>query len=414
MIRRQVMLMGFLFALSLCTVSQDVKAAATPKKKEWTFLVFLNGFNNLDRFGLADINEMEKVGSTDKVNVVVQWASLRDRKVRRLYIQKDNDTKKITSPVIEDLGSADMGSYKELQNFAIWGAKNYPAEHYFVDVWNHGNGWQVDADGDVSPGVEPGVRNISYDDIHGTEITTEELGLAMQDFANVIGQKVDIVGADACLMAMVEVAAELAPSTNFLVASQDLEPGDGWPYDQLLTDWNAKPKASAKDVGKILTKRYVKSYWDQDEISFASYDLSKYDLFAQKTRELLHKLQQCTDSDWERAYKEVKEYPTYTHSSYVDMEYAFKGMQKMMCSEFGLGINQAWSGLKAALNLMVSYKEVTPGHAESPSTIGYWFPKSKSEYNQYKDRYSKMQFNRDTGWMISIEKMIPYMNSWGR
>ena len=418
MMRRQVMLVGFLLAFIASAISQDVNASSAPhpQKKEWTFLVFLNGFNNLDRFGLADLNEMEKVGSTDKINVVVQWASMRERKVRRLYVQKDNDTKKITSPVIEDLGSADMGSYKELQNFVKWGAEHYPAEHYFVDVWNHGNGWQVDADGDVSAGGVSGVKNISYDDVHGTEITTEELGLAMQDFANVLGQKVDIVGADACLMAMVEVAAELAPSTNFLVGSQDLEPGDGWPYDQLLTDWNNKPKASAKDVGKILTKRYVKSYWNQDEISFASYDLSKYDEFARETRDVLHRLQQCTDQDWQKAFNEVKTYPSYTHSSYVDLEYAFKGMQKMMCSNYGLGITQAWSGLRTALNMMVSYKEVSPAHKGNPATIGYWFPKSKTEYNQYKDRYSKMQFNRDTGWMISIEKMIPFMSEfdWGR
>lgn len=408
--RRRGMMMGFLFLAAV--LSQSVQAKEAPKKKEWTFLVFLNGFNNLDSFGLEDINEMEKVGSTDKINVVVQWASLRTRTVKRLYIQKDNDMNQITSPVIEDLGAADMGSYKELEKFVAWGAKNYPAEHYFVDIWNHGNGWQVDADGVVGAGVEAGVRNISYDDIHGTEITTEELGQAMRTFAEIIGHKVDIVGMDACLMAMVEVAAELASSTQFLAASEDLEPGPGWPYDAFLTEWNKRNKASPKDVGRILTKAYVQSYWDESEISFGSYDLSKYGLFAEKTKTLFTKLQGCTPDDWKKAFKEIKTYPTYTHSSYVDMEYAFRGLEQQMCSQFGSGIFTAWTHVRASLNKLVSYKESTPGHSDSPATMSFWFPKSSYEYKQYKDRYQAMQFDRDTGWTKNIENMIPFMSSW--
>ena len=75
----------------------------------------------------------------------------------------------------------------------------------------------------------------------------------MKDFAQYIGHKVDVVGADACLMAMIEVAGELASSTDFFVASQDLEPGDGWPYDELLTDWNALDRAKASDVSTSLS-----------------------------------------------------------------------------------------------------------------------------------------------------------------
>ncbi|MCM0607125.1 MAG: hypothetical protein KA715_13630 [Xanthomonadaceae bacterium] len=397
---------------AMTATSNAVGSAEKTKQKEWTFLVFLNGFNNLDRFGLEDINEMEMVGSTDKVNVVVQWASMSSRKVKRLYIQKDNDKYKITSPVIEDLGSADMGSYKELENFVKWGAEKYPAKHYFVDIWNHGNGWQVDAEGNVAQGVEPGVRNISYDDIHGTEITTEQLGVAMQTFAKAIEHKVDIVGMDACLMAMVEVAGELASSTQFLAASEDLEPGPGWPYDVLLTEWNKGGRKSPSFVGKILTKAYVKSYWNDDDISFASYDLSKYDKFASKTKVLFSRLQQCNASDWEKAFKEIKTYPTYTHSSYVDMEYAFRGLEKTMCSEFGMGIGAAWRKVRTSMNRMVDYKESTPGHKYSPATMSFWFPKSSYEYKRFKTRYQAMQFDRDTGWTKIVENMIPFMSNW--
>lgn len=79
---------------------------------EWTFLVFLNGNNSLDFFGPEDINEMEQVGSTTKINVVVQWASLARNDVYRMKIEKDNNTQEVTSPIIQNLGDVDMGDYK--------------------------------------------------------------------------------------------------------------------------------------------------------------------------------------------------------------------------------------------------------------------------------------------------------------
>ena len=39
---------------------------------EWTILAFMNAKNNLEASGLADLNEMELAGSSDKVNIVAQ------------------------------------------------------------------------------------------------------------------------------------------------------------------------------------------------------------------------------------------------------------------------------------------------------------------------------------------------------
>ncbi len=84
--------------------------ANSQPEKEWTLLVYLNGNNSLDSFGAQNLSQMEKVGSTDKLNIVVQWASLASKKAERLYIEKGNDPSKITSPVIQDLGAVDMGN----------------------------------------------------------------------------------------------------------------------------------------------------------------------------------------------------------------------------------------------------------------------------------------------------------------
>ncbi len=156
-------------ATLLCALflSNSVVAA---EQKEWTFLLFLNGNNNLDDFGTLNMNQMETVGSSDKVNLVVQWASLEHRTVRRVLVKKDNDPRNVTSPVLENMGMVDMGDHRKLAEFIRWGVTNYPAKKYFVAVWNHGSGWhrmeRVRRGGVAA-------QDISFDDFTGNLITTE-------------------------------------------------------------------------------------------------------------------------------------------------------------------------------------------------------------------------------------------------
>ncbi|MBP5469364.1 MAG: hypothetical protein J6Z11_08980, partial [Candidatus Riflebacteria bacterium] len=88
----------------MISVSAASFAAAPAKKpakkaamKEWTFAVFLNCDNNLDRFGVEDQEEMARVGSNENLNIV----TLIDRErgpAQINYIEKDNIKK------IKDMG----------------------------------------------------------------------------------------------------------------------------------------------------------------------------------------------------------------------------------------------------------------------------------------------------------------------
>ncbi|MDA8244993.1 MAG: clostripain-related cysteine peptidase, partial [Elusimicrobia bacterium] len=151
-------------------------SAASRAQKEWTIMVFVNGKNNLERYALKDMNEMEMVGSTDKVNIVTEIGRIAGydssdgdwKTVRRYLVKKDNDTSKITSPVVQELPKVDMGDYKSVVDFALWAKKNYPAKKYMLIVWNHGAGW--------IKSVPMLTRGISYDDQTGNHITTPQLG----------------------------------------------------------------------------------------------------------------------------------------------------------------------------------------------------------------------------------------------
>src|SRR4051794_38091828 len=157
----------FLFVLTtpFNSIAQAQDSAPQPSAvKEWTFLIYLNGNNSLDEFGPLNLNQAETVGSTDQINIVVQWASESAGTVKRLLVKKDNDPKKVTSPIIQDMGKVDMGDYNSLVEFVKWGVANFPAQHYFIDVWDHGSGWH-------SKRADT-YRDISLDETTGHSITT--------------------------------------------------------------------------------------------------------------------------------------------------------------------------------------------------------------------------------------------------
>ncbi|MBR4328387.1 MAG: hypothetical protein IKO19_07865 [Candidatus Riflebacteria bacterium] len=257
----------------MISVSAASFAAAPAKKpakkaamKEWTFAVFLNADNNLDRFGVEDQEEMARVGSNEYVNVI----SLIDRErgpAQINYIEKGNIKK------IKDMGEMDMGDYKELVKFAKFVKENYPAKHYMIGIWNHGSGWKAKQD------ASNVVRGISYDDSSSNHITNDQLAIATKEIAQVLGQKIDVINMDACLMGMAEVAYAIKDNCEYFVGSEETEAGKGTPYDDVLK--GLKPGMSARDFANHWVNAYAQSYnggsQGRDDSTQSAYDLSKTD-----------------------------------------------------------------------------------------------------------------------------------------
>ena len=217
--------------------------ATTAQSKEWTLAVFLNGDNNLDPFAAEDMDEMAKIGSSDWLNMVV----LIDREngpASYNLIEKGKITK------LKDAGELDMGNFKTMTGFAKWVVANYPAKHYILDIWNHGSGWKA-ADKKV-------FRGISYDDQSGNHITTAQLGTALQEIKATFGHNIDILNFDACLMQMAEVAFVCKDNVDYIVGSEETEPGKGTPYDDVFR--NLTPGVTAETFAKAWVKAFVASY----------------------------------------------------------------------------------------------------------------------------------------------------------
>jgi hypothetical protein len=235
----------------------DPNAALPDKAAEtWTFLVYLDGDNNLEAAAVLDFLEMSSVGSTSLVNIVVQFdrspysSQGYDNSFGNWYDTKRFKVTKDMQPnsgsALSDLGELDMGNPQTLKDFIVWGTNTYPATHYLLDLWDHGGGWSGAVCWDES----------SADDA----LTMTELETAIGDAQSATGKTLSIVAFDACLMAMAENVYQIRSLCDVVVSSEETIPGYGFAYDKILEDLEANTAMDPVVYANDLVSRYIEYY----------------------------------------------------------------------------------------------------------------------------------------------------------
>jgi hypothetical protein len=383
-----------LFAL-VASFAVSTSAHAEAAKKAWTMLVYINGNNNLDSFGAMNLVQMQQMGSSDDLNVVAQWASLDATDTKRVYVHKDPSATTVTSPVVETLPIVDMGKKESLLEFIKWGVDHYPAEHYFIAVWNHGTGWHL-----RGLNTDFKMTDISYDERSGNHITTEELAQTMKEAAAYIGHNVDVYASDACLMAMVEVAQEMYGAVDTFVGSEEVEPGEGWPYHLFLQRWEKNPHATSAEVGTYLVEAYNEFYLSRgtDGATLSALDMSQIPALTESIGVLKKSLMERTDfSVIKTASEKSSRYASY---DYVDLNDVLENLAT------GLTTSDA-----AATPIADVQKQIAKTVISAKSTgikeagVAIWWPTSKWEYSEYSARYKGLLFDKAAGWSEFLEKL---------
>ncbi|MFZ5475287.1 MAG: clostripain-related cysteine peptidase [Myxococcota bacterium] len=229
---------------------------------EWTVMVFLNGDNDLERWAILDMYEMEAAGNSDRVHVLVQFDRSAEYDTsagdwvgtRRYRVEADVDPFAIDSPVLEDLGDVDSGEPEAVVDFVEWSVANYPARRYALVLWDHGDGWTLTHEPAATKGV-------SYDYTSGNSLSVArgELAEALDGAADALDRPIDLFGIDACLMQTWEVAWVMQPYVRVYVASQDYEDVTGWQYQATLADLYADPEMDAATLGDAIALRFHES-----------------------------------------------------------------------------------------------------------------------------------------------------------
>ncbi len=217
--------------------------------KDYTIMIYMIG-SDLESTGAAatsDLMEIEASGiDFSKNNVLVytggsrRWFSDIPCDASCLLDMSREEGDRI---IAQTDGNADMGAPLTLSNYINLCTEYYPSEHYMLIFWNHGGG----------PLMGYGCDELfSYDSLLLSEMTE-----AMNETIFNADNKLDLVGFDACLMGGLETMSIWSDYADYFIASEELEPGDGWNYDFLST---FNESTDPVEIGSSVVDNYQSYY----------------------------------------------------------------------------------------------------------------------------------------------------------
>ena len=200
----------------------------------------------------ADIEEMMETDLPPNVRVLIlaggtqEWQNDAFEHPLNLYLYDADGLHEL-----KHLPDADMGRAKTLTDFLRYGEENYPADHRVFVFWDHGGG---------------SAAGVCCDERTENMLRLNDL---RQAFSAVYGEHpaeppYELVGFDACLMASYETAATLEGFARYMVASEEMEPGNGWNYDAWIEALGDNPAMGGARLGEVICDSYLAGCREED------------------------------------------------------------------------------------------------------------------------------------------------------
>lgn len=214
---------------------------------------------------------MENAGSSDRVNIVAELGKMKgytpDGQTwsgsRRYYLINDERQYSFSSPVIENLGKADMGDWRHLADFIIWAKRNYPAKRYMLVISGHGSGWASigkplkKGGGEIitpetfeygwMPMDRPASKGVLYDDKSKNHVTAVEMRKVFE-----AAGPVDIFFMDSCLMQGMSVLYEIRKYAGIIIGSEEVMQAGGVLYKSSFKKILARPDMSLEEAAEVM------------------------------------------------------------------------------------------------------------------------------------------------------------------
>jgi len=360
---------------------------------------------------------MARAGSTKDVNILVQLDRIEDKRTRRFRITQGGGFKK---DCIETFSEANTGDPQILYDFVKWAAANYPADRYALILWNHGSGWWEDAKSRAAgpaekkprrrlfrqPARDPipqEHRSICYDDTSdGDALDNRELRIVLAGICALLGRKIDLLGMDACLMNMVEVAYQLRESVNVIVGSEIEEPFDGWPYAEILTRLTAKPRQDAAALARWIVKSYLLSYKGKNEtVTQSALDVSRTGEMTAKVDALSECLLAALETDSKLIEAAWRRSPRFYDDNYIDLASFTKNLRKKAGAEVRAKADDLLAALKAGRGRAILRQGKIGREVRGTCGLSIYFPGDRIN-----PAYRTLDFCGDCKWIRFLERFL--------
>ena len=226
-----------------------------------------------DREGCAsaDIAEMTAEKWSDNIRIVIQtggatrWSNrmVNPNRTQRFVYEK-GELKEVENLPLQNASTVDT-----LADFLRFCKEEYRSDHNMLVLWNHGGG----------------PFGYGSDSIFGGMFSLKDIRSALSQVyrPNAAKPAFDIIGFDACLMSTLEVTHTLDGFASYYCLSEEVEPGDGWTYDEFLRPMSEDPTLSPAKVAQLVADSYTDHYIRQNinsplmdlEVTFSVIDAAK-------------------------------------------------------------------------------------------------------------------------------------------
>ena len=210
-----------------------------------TIMVYMCGtdLESKSGMGTSDLMEMTKANIAENVNLIVYTGGCRkwnnsviSSSVNQIYKVESGGLARL----VENAGTSAMTNPANLTSFINFCTENFPANRNELIFWDHGSG---------------SVAGYGYD-----EKNARSGGMTLAGIKNALkdsGAIFDFIGFDACLMGTAENAMMLEDFADYLIASEETEPGVGWYYTDWLSALSANTSIPTTELGKTIIDSFV-------------------------------------------------------------------------------------------------------------------------------------------------------------
>lgn len=250
--------------LTVSELARDKRVTPLGKGKDTvTIMIYMCGTDLESKYAMAtkDLQEMINADLSDKVNIIVETGGC--KKWQNNVISRDsNQIYQVVDDGLqcleEDFGDASMTDPDNLTDFIKYCTKNYPANRNVLIFWDHGGG---------------SITGYGYDELHPNSGSMTLVG--MNEALKNAGCVFDWIGFDACLMATLETALVCGEYADYLIASEETEPGTGWYYTDWLTTLSKNTSISTVELAECLIDDFVKSCSARELVTLSVVDLAE-------------------------------------------------------------------------------------------------------------------------------------------
>jgi pimeloyl-ACP methyl ester carboxylesterase len=404
---------------------QPLGPAVSPQlKARWTVMVYMAGDdsnpNGIEYAVAQDLRELKDVGSQESVHFLVQTDEWREKNSYRYRLRKD-------TPLAADRlgvyrGDLNTGRIATLVEFVDWSVRNFPAYRYALVLWGHGSGHDDQdvyrlARGDISPRLASRLaqdrmgffgrtsrailemngpnKGYGFDSTAADFLDNRELKRAISAIVERIGRPLDLLGFDACLMANTEVTYQLRGLVNWMVASEQTEPGDGWSYREAFKGLTEKSTQGTKTLGKAIVHSFGDAYEKKQTLSLVN--VRKIGDLAKNLTELSQILKDKDPAIFHRAATKATDLSPEGRRGYKDLGAFLRALKTDPDTKVQSTASRCAS----------SYKEAIQANTGPGTGLTIYLP---SHYNPYLPGstdalYQLMDFPMECGWSHMLEKV---------